>query len=145
MLHFLNIAWFSGLPETIGKLENLQSLDLQRCEKLEGSRCQLSFVLPMLHSLKITRSLGLPDTIGDLKNLQDLNLKYCGKLKGRHHQLSIVVPVLHFLNIAWFSSFAKNHMIFRLAGHHWWPQKSSKFEFVLLPKIGRWSWPALKV
>ena len=52
MLHPVRIACFAGLPKTIGKLENLQNLNLGGCEKLEGSRGQLSFVVPILHQIK---------------------------------------------------------------------------------------------
>jgi len=50
IIHPLRIACFAGLPKTIGELENLQNLDLRGCEKLEGSRDQLSFVLPILQA-----------------------------------------------------------------------------------------------
>ena len=47
----------AGLPDTIGKLENLEDLDLSFCESLTGGRFQLSFVVPMLHHLLIHRSI----------------------------------------------------------------------------------------
>ena len=83
----------SGLPDTIGNLENLQKLNLERCYELKGSRPAL---ICSTHStpLKMCFS-GLPDTIGKLENLQELNLFYCEKLRGNRYQVSFVAPMLH--------------------------------------------------
>ena len=85
----LNLKWlhlseksFSTLPESIGQLQNLQVLDLERCKNLTTlpesiGQLQNLQKLDLGNCEKLTT---LPESIGQLQNLQELNLFRCENL-----------------------------------------------------------------
>jgi Leucine-rich repeat (LRR) protein len=69
------------LPDSIGKLESLQTLNLLECRKIQQLPTSLgTFRFIESINLSTCKILDLPDSVGNLENLHVLNLSYCQAL-----------------------------------------------------------------
>eukprot|EP00253_Pinus_taeda_P007810 PITA_07810 len=83
-LDFSGCPRLERLPDSVGQLTGLQTLDFSRCssvERLPDSVGQLTG-LQSLNLQECTRLQGLPHSVGQLTGLQTLNLESCTSLQG---------------------------------------------------------------
>ncbi|CAN6315027.1 unnamed protein product [Urochloa humidicola] len=82
-LHVTHCLYLLKLPESIGKLKKLRTLNLSGCEDLKSlpdsiGDCQMVSSIGLFRCRKLTV---LPNSVGKLRKLRVLNLSQCTRLK----------------------------------------------------------------